>query len=53
MEIAFDKLTRSGQRQAALSRYVELVGGPEAFVEDLRAGTSREFRQQLSELLGE
>jgi hypothetical protein len=27
MEIAFDKLTRHGQRHAALSRYVDLVGG--------------------------
>ncbi|TXS52777.1 ParB/RepB/Spo0J family partition protein [Streptomyces sp. t39] len=52
MEIAFDKLTRSGQRQAALARYVELVGGAEAFAEDLAAETSAEFRRRLSELLG-
>ncbi|MET9110137.1 ParB/RepB/Spo0J family partition protein [Streptomyces zhihengii] len=52
MEIAFDKLTRSGQRQAALARYVELVGGAEAFAEDLAAGTSAEFRRQLIDLLG-
>lgn len=53
MEIAFDKLTSSGQRQAALARYVELVGGAEAFAEDLAAGTSLEFRRRLVELLGE
>ncbi|MDQ0847620.1 ParB/RepB/Spo0J family partition protein [Streptomyces sp. V1I6] len=51
MEIAFDKLTRHGQRHAALSRYVDLVGGPEAFAEDLVASTSAEFRKQLIELL--
>lgn len=52
MEIAFDKLTRSGQRQAALARYVELVGGAEAFAEDLAAGTSAEYRRRLIKLLG-
>lgn len=52
MEIAFDKLTRSGQRQAALARYVELVGGAEAFAEDLAAGTSAEFRRRLIEQIG-
>jgi ParB family chromosome partitioning protein len=51
MEIAFDKLTRHGQRHAALSRYVDLVGGPDAFAEDLVASTSAEFRRQLIELL--
>lgn len=51
MDIAFAKLTQHGQRHAALSRYVDLVGGPDAFAEDLVASTSAEFRQQLIELL--
>lgn len=51
MEIAFDKLTKHGQRHAALSRYVDLLGGPAAFAEDLMASTSAEFRKQLIELL--
>jgi hypothetical protein len=50
-EIAFDKLTRHGQRHAALSGYVDLFGGPDAFAEDLVASTSAEFRRQLIELL--
>lgn len=42
---------RHGQRHAALSRYVDLVGGPDAFAEDLVASTSAEFRRQLIELV--
>ncbi|MCX4721996.1 ParB/RepB/Spo0J family partition protein [Streptomyces virginiae] len=51
MDIAFSKLTQHNQRDRAIARYIELVGGAEDFAEELRANTSPEYRQQLAELL--
>ncbi|MGW3403418.1 ParB/RepB/Spo0J family partition protein [Streptomyces zhihengii] len=52
MEIAFEKLTKQGQRPAALARYVELAGGLEGFAADLAAAVgSPEDRRKLGELL--
>ncbi|MFJ6792000.1 ParB/RepB/Spo0J family partition protein [Streptomyces angustmyceticus] len=51
MEIAFAKLTQHDQRQAALARYIELVGDVSTFADELCSSTSPEFRAQLAKLL--
>ncbi|WP_331745622.1 ParB/RepB/Spo0J family partition protein [Streptomyces virginiae] len=43
--------TSSEERQKALSRYLQLAAGPEAFVADLVESCTPEYRQQLAELL--
>ncbi|MFJ9551787.1 ParB/RepB/Spo0J family partition protein [Streptomyces erythrochromogenes] len=51
MEIAFEKLSHHNQRAQAIARYIELVGGVEAFAEELRAGMSTDSQQHLAQLL--
>ncbi|MET9109886.1 ParB/RepB/Spo0J family partition protein [Streptomyces zhihengii] len=53
MDIAFDMLSKRGQRHAALRRYIELVGGPEGFAQDLLAIVSDDDIAQLLRQLGE
>ncbi|MFJ6054707.1 ParB/RepB/Spo0J family partition protein [Streptomyces sp. NPDC092307] len=51
MDIAFDKLTQHDQRHAALARYIELVGGADAFAQELVASTSPDVMTRLRALL--
>ncbi|GBQ03498.1 ParB/RepB/Spo0J family partition protein [Streptomyces spongiicola] len=50
MDIIFDKVSER-ERHRLVGRYVELLGGPEAFVADLTAATSTEFLQRVVDLL--
>ncbi|GFH39234.1 ParB/RepB/Spo0J family partition protein [Streptomyces pacificus] len=50
MDIIFEKVGER-ERRRMIGRYVELLGGPEAFAADLTAATSTEFRRQVVELL--
>ncbi|MEV0963614.1 ParB/RepB/Spo0J family partition protein [Streptomyces sp. NPDC049910] len=50
MDIIFEKVS-DRERHRMVGRYVELLGGPEAFVADLTAATSAEFLQQVVGLL--
>ncbi|MEV7558439.1 hypothetical protein [Streptomyces sp. NPDC089795] len=50
MDIIFEKLDED-QRRRAITRYVELLGSPEAFIGDLAAATDPGFRAQVADLL--
>ncbi|WP_327328759.1 ParB/RepB/Spo0J family partition protein (plasmid) [Streptomyces sp. NBC_01210] len=50
MDIIFSKVL-APERRRMIGRYLELLGGPEAFVADLAAASSPEYRQQVAELL--
>ncbi|MFD9223434.1 hypothetical protein ACFWDI_26290 [Streptomyces sp. NPDC060064] len=50
MDIIFSKVL-APERHPMIGRYLELLGGPEAFVADLAAASSPEYRQQVAELL--
>ncbi|GAA0454292.1 ParB/RepB/Spo0J family partition protein [Streptomyces olivaceiscleroticus] len=50
MDIVFEKLLLP-ERRKAIGRYLELLGSPEAFVADLTAASSPEYRQRVAELL--
>ncbi|WP_406164053.1 ParB/RepB/Spo0J family partition protein [Streptomyces sp. NBC_00882] len=50
MDIIFAKLT-SRERKRAIRRYLEHLGSPERFVDDLAAVSSPEYRKKVSELL--
>ncbi|MER6916660.1 ParB/RepB/Spo0J family partition protein [Streptomyces sp. NPDC000594] len=50
MDIIFAKVFAS-ERHRLIGRYLELLGGPEAFVADLTAASSPEYRRQVAELL--
>jgi ParB family chromosome partitioning protein len=50
MDIIFENLLIS-ERDRAIDRYLELLGEPEAFANQLRLVRDREFRRQLGELL--
>lgn len=51
MDIAFDRLTKHHEWHSALARYIELVGGPKGFVDDLVASSTPEFRAEIVEIL--
>ncbi|MGW2563364.1 ParB/RepB/Spo0J family partition protein [Streptomyces sp. NPDC001514] len=50
MDIIFSKVLEP-ERHRMIGRYLELLGTPEAFVADLMAASSPEYRQQVAELL--
>ncbi|WP_328406357.1 ParB/RepB/Spo0J family partition protein (plasmid) [Streptomyces sp. NBC_00390] len=50
MDIIFSKVLEP-ERQRMIGRYLELLGGPEAFVADLAAASSPEYRRQVAELI--
>ncbi|GAA3381119.1 ParB/RepB/Spo0J family partition protein [Streptomyces sannanensis] len=50
MDIIFSKVLEP-ERHRMIHRYLELLGGPEAFVADLAAASSPEYCQQVAELL--
>ncbi|GLF99117.1 ParB/RepB/Spo0J family partition protein [Streptomyces yaizuensis] len=50
MDIIFAKVFGS-ERQRMIGRYLELLGDPEAFVSDLVAASSPEYRRKVAELL--
>lgn len=51
MNIAYANLTKHEQHHQALTRYIQLAGGPKGFAADLVASSSPEFRAQLIDLL--
>ncbi|MEU8842693.1 hypothetical protein AB0D97_26760 [Streptomyces roseus] len=50
MDIIFAKLEPT-ERRKAIARYLELLGSAEAFVEDLTAASTPQYRDQVAELL--
>ncbi|MFF0087753.1 ParB/RepB/Spo0J family partition protein [Streptomyces canus] len=50
MDIIFAKLV-PGERKRAIRRYLEHLGTPERFVDDLTAASSPEYRRKVAELL--
>ncbi|MFF4323820.1 ParB/RepB/Spo0J family partition protein [Streptomyces sp. NPDC001568] len=50
MDLFFARVPEA-QRHLAINRYAELLGSPEAFVNDLAAATDPAFRAQVAELL--
>ncbi|MFE7778518.1 ParB/RepB/Spo0J family partition protein [Streptomyces sp. NPDC057445] len=50
MDIIFSKVLEP-ERHKMIGRYLQLLGSPEAFVADLVAASSPEYRQQVTELL--
>ncbi|MGP4001696.1 ParB/RepB/Spo0J family partition protein [Streptomyces sp. 8N706] len=50
MDIIFSKVLEH-ERHRMIGRYLELLGGPEAFVAELVAASTPEYRQQVAELL--
>ncbi|MFI2214971.1 ParB/RepB/Spo0J family partition protein [Streptomyces sp. NPDC020141] len=50
MDIIFSKVLQS-ERRKMIGRYLDLLGDPEAFVADLEAATSVDYRRQVAELL--